>query len=172
MKPLLRFAFRFHLFMLLIFIVIIIRYCWILYNNWWVCFRRLCRLLHSLSHGGFKTVNGDSGLQLAEITILWLAGLNIDWGYLRCNAFFVHLSGGNVHRFPQVTDNPPAQHYRQTNAYRKGCTRGPWKNLQHMCFVRQVVPCFHSLITKQTRLIHDWLTTTPRLGTGQGRLLC
>ena len=49
------------------------------------------------------------GLQLAGITLLWLAGLYIVWYCHSCNGLQAHMAGGNFHHFSETTDNPLTQ---------------------------------------------------------------
>ena len=56
-----------------------------------------------------------SGLQLAGITLLWLAGLKIGWDCLSHNGLLGDVTAENFRRFSETNDNPLAQHLRQAN---------------------------------------------------------
>ena len=53
--------------------------------------------------GHSKTV---SGIWEADITLFWLAGLNLSWGCLSHNDLWAHMTGGNYRRFSDTTDSP------------------------------------------------------------------
>ena len=49
------------------------------------------------------------GLQLVDITSLWLFGLNIGWDCLSCNGFWSNATSGNFSHFSETNDSPLVQ---------------------------------------------------------------
>ena len=67
------------------------------------------------------------GLQLAGITLFWLAGLNTGWDCLSSNGMWFHLTGGNFHRFRgALTVSLHSPNDRQLASH-WGCARRLWK---------------------------------------------
>ena len=50
-------------------------------------------------------LNGRHGLQLAGITVLWLAGLYIGWDCLSHNGFWTRVIDGNFYCFSEAADS-------------------------------------------------------------------
>ena len=71
-----------------------------------------------------KTARGRdmrSGIQLAGITLLWLAGLNIGWDCLSPSGLRAHLTGRNFYSFSEIIDS--------RTSVRLVLCKGMWKSL-------------------------------------------